>query len=132
MAVTLEGIAPLVPVADETASAAFYTATLGFELSHHAPENRYALVTRDAAAVILLGGAENEALTATATQIAAYIWVADLNALWAELGPALSALPEGRVRPPFVQPYGMREFHVKDPDGFLIFFGEDAAQEGED
>jgi hypothetical protein len=28
------------------------------------------------------------------------------------------------VHAPFDQPYGMREFHVKDPDGCLLFFGE--------
>ena len=31
-------------------------------------------------------------------------------------------LPEGRVRPPFDQPYQQREFHVLDEDGTLVFF----------
>ncbi|MEM9010459.1 MAG: VOC family protein [Pseudomonadota bacterium] len=122
----LEGIAPIVPVQDEGVTLAFYRDVLGFEVRVHAPENRYALVARDEAAVALLGGADAAALRATASNISAYIWVADLDALWAELEPALAALPKGRVRAPFVQGYGMREFHVKDPDGFLIFFGEDA------
>ena len=39
-------------------------------------------------------------------------------------GNALETLPEDRVRAPFDQPYGMREFHVKDPDGCLLLFGE--------
>jgi hypothetical protein len=33
-------------------------------------------------------------------------------------------LPDGRVRAPFDQPYGQREFHVLDEDGTLVFFGE--------
>ena len=28
------------------------------------------------------------------------------------------------VRAAFNQDYGMREFHVRNPDGFLMFFGE--------
>ena len=42
-----------------------------------------------------------------------------------DLKSELDALPQGRVRPPFDQPYGMREFHVKDPDGCLLFFGQE-------
>ncbi len=63
-------------------------------------------------------------MRATATNIAIYIWIRGLNTLWAELAQALGELPEGRVRAPFEQPYGVREFHVKDPDGCLLFFAE--------
>lgn len=130
MAPRLEGISPIVPVADEAASIRFYVDVLGFELRHHDAEKGYALLARDAAGLTLLGGADAAALHATATNISAYIWVKDLAALWDELAPKLNTLPEGRLRAPFVQAYGMREFHVKDPDGFLIFFGEDADSEG--
>jgi hypothetical protein len=75
---------------------------------------------------MLQGGADAAGLRATAEWIAAYVWVQDLDALWAELSPRLADLPEGRLRAPFRQPYGMRELHVKDPDGFLLFFGEPA------
>jgi catechol 2,3-dioxygenase-like lactoylglutathione lyase family enzyme len=128
---TLEAIAPLVPVRDPAASAAFYEQALGFRTLTLNPATRYALVGRDAARVALVGGMDAAALEATRTQIAAYIYVRDLDALWSELGPGLQALPEGRVRAPFEQSYGMREFHVKDPDGFLIFFGERAGHQGE-
>ena len=36
----------------------------------------------------------------------------------------LGALPKGRVRPPFTQDYGQREFHVADEDCTLVMFGE--------
>ncbi|MEL6208979.1 MAG: hypothetical protein AAFR44_02115, partial [Pseudomonadota bacterium] len=61
----------------------------------------------------------------SANKASAYIWTPDADALFAELAPKLADLPDWRVRPPFTQPYGMREFHVKDPDGFLLFFAED-------
>ena len=127
----LDAITPIVPVRDEATSIAFYSDALGFELKFHAPENRYALLARDKASVILLGGADDAALTATRNNISAYIWVDGLDAAWSKLEAKLGDLPAGRVRPPFVQDYGMREFHVKDPDGFLIFFGEHVEREGE-
>ena len=122
----LEGIAPIVPVRDLARSLPFYTGTLGFTLKTHAPGNDFALLSREGAGIILLGGADEPALHATANNISAYIWTDDLDGLWSELAPRLAGLPEGRVRAPFTQDYGMREFHVKDPDGFLLFFGQES------
>lgn len=121
----LEGIAPIVPVRDIGVSLPFYTDTLGFEVRAYVPARSYALLGRGEAGIILVGGADEQALKATATQIAAYVWVDDVDALWARFAPRLEGLPEGRFRPPFVRDYGMREFHVRDPDGFLILFGQD-------
>ena len=59
---------------------------------------------------------------ATSNNIQAQIWVEDLDGLWAEWAPRLADLPEGRIRAPFEQSYGTREFHLKDPDGFLMLF----------
>ena len=126
----LDGISPIVPVRDVGATAAFYRDILGFDVRTLMEDGSFALVGRDQAGVSLVRG-DDAALEATRTNISAYIWVKDLTALWDELAPNLETLDEGRVRAPFTQPYQMREFHVKDPDGFLIFFGEDADQTGE-
>lgn len=91
----------------------------GFQ--HHPPRIR-----RLDPGSILVGPADETALAATKNTISAYIWVADLDALWRELQPQLALLADGRVHAPFVQPHAMRELHVEDPDGFLIFFGETA------
>ena len=123
----LAGIAPIVPVRNLSASLAFYTGILGFAVLQQNPGDTAALVERGPVRLMLLRVGQLRALEATREHLSAYVWVHDLDALWAEMGPALSRLPEGRVRPPFTQPYGMREFHVKDPDGFLIFFAENAA-----
>ncbi|WP_120632882.1 VOC family protein [Ruegeria sp. EL01] len=53
-----------------------------------------------------------------------YIDVEGIDELFETLHPMLEDLPEGRVRPPFDQPYQQREFHVLDEDGTLVFFGE--------
>ena len=129
MTAVLEGIAPIVAVSDPQATAVWFVGTLGFEHRAAAEDGSYALVARGEAGVILVGPADADSLDATANHVSAYIWVNDLDALWAELSPRLDALPAGSVRPPFEQTYGMREFHVKDPDGFLILFGQSTARE---
>ncbi|MEQ8698821.1 MAG: VOC family protein [Bauldia litoralis] len=120
----VESAAAIVPVRDVGASADFYTGVLGFALRTRTDDPGFAIVERGGAAVHLLATEDQDALRATATSIAIYIWIRGLDALWAQLAPALGELPEGRVRAPFEQPYGVREFHVKDPDGCLLFFAE--------
>jgi predicted enzyme related to lactoylglutathione lyase len=120
----LVGIVPLVPVSDLATSVAFYRDTLRFRVAIDAPDHRYAMVIREQARIGLQGGADAAALAATRDNIAAYVLVEDLDALWREIAPRCASLPPGRVRPPFRQDYGVREFHLKDPDGFLMLFGE--------
>ena len=80
----------------------------------------YAYIVRDDIAIRLLvctdGPPEGEQ--------SFYICVENLDALYEQMRPALNPLPNGRVRAPFNQPYGQREFHVLDEDGVLRFFGE--------
>ena len=114
----------LVGVADLAVSEAFYTDVLGFQPVIRADDYQYLLMRRGQLLVGLQGGADADALHATATHVASQVWVDDVTALWAELAPGLKTLPEGRVRPLFTQPYGVREFHVKDPDGFLMLFSD--------
>lgn len=121
----LTGIAPIVPVQNVAASLRFYVDRLGFDAIQSNPDQSAALVEREAVRLMLLRVGQKRALEATREYLSAYVWTADVDALYAELAPALADLPDYRVRPPFTQPYGTREFHVKDPDGFLLFFAED-------
>ena len=122
----LEYAATIVSVRDIDASVAFYTDTLEFDAVLVDRAGGFAIVRRDGAAIHLLRTDSEDALKATAENIAIYIVTAGVDALYASLRDRLEALPAGRLRPPFVQDYGMREFHVKDPDGCLLFFAEDA------
>jgi hypothetical protein len=54
-----------------------------------------------------------------------YLDCDDVEPVYARLKPQLDLLPDGRVRPPFDQPYDMRKFHLKDPDNCLLLFGTD-------
>lgn len=116
--------APIVPVRDVTASVAFYTRLLGFATEFVAADGTTAEVRRGGARIMLIACEDEEVLGVTATNMSVYIRVDGVDALWAELAEGLGELPARQVRPPFDQAYGMREFHVKDPDGFLMFFGE--------
>lgn len=124
---TISAAAPIVPVRNLAGALAFYEGALGFRVLQRNPGNSAALVERGGMRLMLLRSGDLKALQATREHLSAYVWVDDLDRLWAEVEPALARLPAHRVRPPFRQPYGMREFHVKDPDGFLLFFGENPA-----
>jgi len=115
--------ATIVPIRELGATVEFYRDILGFEALALSFENGFARVQRDGVEVMLTVSDDDEALRATANNIAVYIWVEDVDALFAALAEKLETLPEGRLRRPFDQPYGTREFHVKDPDGCLLFFG---------
>jgi hypothetical protein len=95
----------------------FCASVLGLECSFIESDKSFGTVIRSDAPVHLLATDDEDSLKATANHIAIYIWVKGVDALYAKLQAELDKLPDGRVRAPFDQAYGMREFHVKDPDG---------------
>ena len=126
---SLRGSCPIVAVRDVAESTRFYTETLGFQQVIDNAEHGFSLVRRGAAMIGLVHGADEQALRATAMNVSAQIWIENVDALWSELKDRLEQLPEGRVRAPFTQSYGTREFHVKCPDGFLMLFTQDDSLE---
>lgn len=120
----IEDAVAIVPVRDVSATVDFYADVLGFERRMLSDDRSFAIVVHGDAAIHFVGPADADALKATANNISIYLWVRGLDALYDALAPKLATLAEGRVRPPFDQSYGMREFHVKDPDGCLLMFGE--------
>ena len=121
----IEDAVSIVPVSDMSNTMDFYADTLGFEKRFVADDNSFAIAVHGDAAVHFVLTDDADALKATANNISIYLWVRGIDALFEALEPKLSRLPQGRMRAPFDQPYGMREFHVKDPDGCLLLFGED-------
>lgn len=111
-------ISPIVYVQDLAKSTHFYNHFLGFEVQASQPG--YAYIVRDDIAIRLIEVEGDEA----PSQQSCYICVEQIDQLYKQLEPNLSQLPDGRVRAPFDQPYGQREFHVIDEDSLLIFFGE--------
>ena len=118
----LRQITPFVPCTSLARQIGFYRDVLGFSVGYQA-EN-YAFLRRDDVALRLVEVFGDVDLSHPEREGSFYIDVDGLDALYASLKPALDRLPPGRVRAPFDQPYGQREFHVADEDCTLVFFGE--------
>ncbi|MEO0497551.1 MAG: VOC family protein [Pseudomonadota bacterium] len=115
-------ITPFILCSDLGEALSFYCDVLGFEAGF-VTEGLYAFIRRDAAAIRLLQASPELDLSSPDRQNSCYIDVDDVDELYAQLKARLDGLPEGRVRPPFDQQYGQREFHVHDQDCTLLFFG---------
>ena len=141
MAIPIRGMAPLLAVFDMPASVRFYRDVLGFEVietSHPAlPGDRYGW------ALLGLNGVELMLNTAyddgerpaqpDAARVAAhrdtilFFGLKDLDAAYA------SFRAHGvDAEPPFVQPYGMRQLYLRDPDGYGLCFQWPADQPNHD
>lgn len=116
----LKNIIPIVPVSDVLKSVEFFESVLGF--TAQVKSENHALVKLDEVALHLQPTGENVG------KLACYIEVEGIDVLYKKLKPELDKLPKGRVRSPFNQDYGHREFHVTDLDSLLIFFGEPIKQ----
>lgn len=108
-------------------SVAFYRDIIGCEVFVH--EGGYAYVERAPVAIRLLeldAGATNPPGCGHA-----YVDVHDVDALFAEMQPRLETIPAERWGKPKNQPYGQREYWVRDPDGNLLNFGQEIVLETE-
>ena len=114
----------IVPVKDLRRTHAFYADVLGFLGAEPEEGEIFLTMRRDRALIHFIETDDETVLATTATNMSNHIWLADLDAFHASIAGELEKLPPGRARPPFEQPYGQREFHVKDPDGFLMFFSQ--------
>jgi catechol 2,3-dioxygenase-like lactoylglutathione lyase family enzyme len=120
----IEDAVSIFPVIDIETTVDFYADVLGFERRMISDDKTFAIVVHGQAAIHFTKTNDEQALRATANNISIYLWVRQIDKLFEQLKPKLDLLPKDRVSPPFTQPYGMREFHVKDPDGCLLLFGE--------
>ncbi|MDA5556327.1 bleomycin resistance protein [Shimia sp. MMG029] len=119
----LKQITPFVPCRDLASQIGFYRDVLGFELGFQA--DNYAFMKAGEVAIRLIEVDAGVNLSGYETSF--YVDVSGIDGLYAHLRPQLDRLPAARVRAPFDQDYGQREFHVKDEDCTLVFFGETIA-----
>lgn len=120
--------APYFPVADVVASGTYYRDTLGFT-HEYSGGNEFAIYSRDGCAVMFRRVADRSRIRPMESQGGtwdAFFWVADAQALFTELQERGAIV----VYPVTVQPYGMKEFAVRDPDGHVLGFGETPAAPG--
>lgn len=120
----LNGHATVLLVDDVHRATAYYRDRLGFEVGHYDQNpSHYAYAERDGCH---LHFAHFEGATprpncreAPPDMFDAYFWVDDVDALYAELAERGAEL-HGR---PELQGYGMYDFRVTDPHGYVLAFG---------
>ena len=115
-----EGPEPILPAQDLRRARQFYE-SLGFRAGYN--DDRYDILRRGDLVVHL---ERHDDLAPAANHTSCYWRVADADALhreFAELGLPAEGVP--RLTEPFDEPWGMREFTMKDPAGNLIRVGHE-------
>lgn len=122
----ITGIAPYFLVADVVRAAEHYRDKLGFRIVGYFFEDPpvFAMVGRDDQIVMLSlmtagRGGSNRGYKDIGLD--AYLWIDDVDALYAEFRQSGADI----VAPPVVRIYGMKEFEVRDLDGYVLCFGQD-------
>ncbi len=105
--------APVLHVRDVMTTVAFYRDVLGFTFDFG--DETYAVVWRDNSAIHFVRD------TGSPRGVHLFQWVKDVDAYHAEI-VARGAKVDGA---PADQPYGIREFGVRDVNGVGIVFGQD-------
>ena len=105
--------APVLHVPDVAATATFYRDVLGFTWDFG--DDRYAVVWRDNSAIHFVRD------VGIPTGVHLFQWVNDVESYYSEVigrGAEVSSQPKD-------QPYGIREFGVRDINGVNVVFGQD-------
>lgn len=112
-------LSPIVPVESMERSIGFYTEVLGFEVMMNTES--YSIVTKDATSLHLTKAEDESVLAVTRGHISIYLEVEKIEPLWAHVAQFKDRY---KIRDLFDREYGMREFHIIDPDGCLVFVGQ--------
>jgi uncharacterized glyoxalase superfamily protein PhnB len=115
-------IAPYFIVDDVVATANYYRDTLGFSYERFwgDPPN-FCMVWRRGVIIMLGQVGTAGAMRPNRETWDAYVWIDDADALYAEYQAKGATI----ARAICDQPYGCRDFDVKDCNGYLLCFGQD-------
>jgi len=111
---TFRRLVPMLQTLDMERTVAWYESVLGFRREGE-PGSGWCALRRDDVSIMFMTNAHLGQPHATATQ---YFTVDDADALWESIKDHCEAEwgPED-------MPYGLREFAVRDPNGYLLSFG---------
>jgi len=110
-----EDLTPMLQTIDMKRTIEWYISVLNFRCSARQGDE-WCRLERDNVALMFMHNDHLGPPSATATQ---YIYVNDVRALWAAI--------ENKVKAewgPEQMPYGLLEFAIKDPNGYLLSFGQ--------
>jgi len=128
---TFVDVIPNLVVSDVGRSMAFYRDVLGFTVTQTVPEKApfvFAWMQRGPVVIFLNDQAvAKKDMPAVGTRplggsLTIYISVKGIDALHASIATRATV-----TMPLTTMPYGMREFAVKDPDGYILQFAEDVS-----
>ena len=110
-----QGLVPMLQTLDVERTITWYETILGFRSEGFQPGDGWCRLSRDDVAIMFMTNAHLGPPHATATQ---YFYVDDADALWERIKENCTAEwgPED-------MPYGLREFAIKDPNGYFLSFG---------
>jgi catechol 2,3-dioxygenase-like lactoylglutathione lyase family enzyme len=121
-AYTARKISPMLAVANMDETLAFYHDVLGFSAGMKSAE--YAIIARDGQTIHFMKAASEEVMRCVRGHTEIYIEVSGIDLLWERVK---SLKDRYRVRDLFDRDYGMTEFHIEDPNGCLVFVGEETS-----
>jgi len=111
----MTSLVPMLQTNDMARTRTWYEEVLRFRCVS-AQDDEWCRLERDAVAIMFMRNAHLGPPHATATQ---YIYVDDVQALWSSISDKCVA-----EWGPEEMPYGMIEVAVKDPNGYLLSFGQ--------
>ncbi|MEZ5331037.1 MAG: VOC family protein [Thermoanaerobaculia bacterium] len=116
---TFRDLTPMLRTWDLEATLDFYVDLLGFTCRGLSEDEGWASIDRDGFEIMFTGPNEHEGDVEPAFTGSLYFRVDDVDALWDELAE------EAEVCYPVESfDYGMREFGIYDPNGYLLQFGQ--------
>ena len=111
----LRSLTPMLQTSDMDRTISWYGDLLGFHCVRRV-EDGWCHLRQGGVSLMFMKNDHVGTPHATATQ---YIYVDDVDELWEALKDRVTA-----EWGPETMPYGMREFAIRDPDGYLLSFGE--------
>ena len=117
--------APYFPVPDVASTGAYYRDVLDFRCEYAAGDPpQFAIYSRSGSALMFRLVPDPTLICPNEKQGGAwdaFFWVTDVEALHSELARKGAVI----VYPPVIQPYRMKEFAVRDPNGYVLGFGQE-------
>jgi len=116
----LQQITPMLWTDDMESSIAFYRDILGFQLNEYNTEWGWASLSKDQVQLMLARPNQHLSFTGPNFTGSFYYYIPDVDALWEQL-----------KNTPYVYypienfEYGMREFAIKDNNGYILQFGKE-------
>jgi uncharacterized glyoxalase superfamily protein PhnB len=115
MSCSFKALTPMLQTTNMENTIAWYASVLGFQCTAREAEV-WSRLQRDAVTLMFMRNDHLGAPSATATQ---YIYVDNVLSLWDTIRDRVAA-----EWGPEEMPYGMLEFAIKDPNGYLLSFGQ--------